>query len=118
MGFWDRVLIGIGLLCWAVLLVIGVVALVRDWLSERTRRRKAIAAVQHELAIRRTQASVPEAQATARARYHRSSEGDMRREHFRSEPDLHGGLARPPSRRTVRADRTGHRLQPLGYGDS
>ena len=54
MAFWDRVLIGLGLFCWAVLLLIGIVALVRDWLSERTRRRKAIAAVQRELASRRT----------------------------------------------------------------
>lgn len=63
MAFWDRVLIGIGLFCWAVLVLIGVVALIRDWLSERTRRRKAIAAAQRELASRRTW--VPDAQGTA-----------------------------------------------------
>ncbi|MFC4859469.1 hypothetical protein [Actinophytocola glycyrrhizae] len=55
----EHVLIGIGLVCWAVLLVIGAVALVRDWLSERVKRQKAIAAVQRELASRHARLSAP-----------------------------------------------------------
>lgn len=33
----SQVLIGIGLISWAALLVIGAVALTRDWLSERAK---------------------------------------------------------------------------------
>lgn len=70
MAFWEHVLIGIGLISWAALFVIGAVAVIRDWLSERAKCRKAIAAVQRELANRRTRVSDPEAQPSAHARYH------------------------------------------------
>jgi hypothetical protein len=65
MAFVEQALIGIGLICWAVLLMIGAVALIRDWLSERAKRRKAIAVVQRELASRHARLSA----ATAHMRY-------------------------------------------------
>jgi hypothetical protein len=66
MLFVERVLIGIGLICWAALLVIGAGALIRDWLSERAKRRKVIAAVQRELANRHARMSAR----SAHVRYH------------------------------------------------
>lgn len=67
MAFVEHVLIGIGLIYWAALLMIGAVALIQDWLSERAKRRKAIAAVQRELANRHARMSAR----SAHVHYHR-----------------------------------------------
>jgi hypothetical protein len=109
MLFMSRVMIGIGLVSWTALLVIGAVALARDWLSERANLRKAIDAVQHKLANRRTRMSTTVC---------RRLEGAEQCDHSRSEPDLHRVLARPPSRRADGTGGTGHSLQLQVNGDS
>jgi hypothetical protein len=64
MALLEPVLIGLGLSCLAVLLVIGAIALVQDWLSERAKTRRAIAAVRDEMASRRARAPQPQRSAS------------------------------------------------------